>query len=65
MLFSCSCQSTKTETFQGDPHRLKSTDVIVKTIHERNFQIWLKNQKQFAGMSSFRATPSCPSAMGH
>ena len=44
-----SCQSTRTETFQGDPIELEPGQELVKSRHDHNFEIWQKNQKVRVG----------------
>jgi len=60
-----SCQSTRHEMFQGEPIPLKPNQVLVNSIQQRNFEIWCKNEKAFAGMKAFKSTGPCPSTMGH
>ena len=54
-LFSTSCQSVKTEVAETR-----------STIHERNFQIWLKNNDPtIRQMSKRNTTLVCPQDNGH
>ena len=53
------------EQFQGDTIWLKPGEALVKSRHERNFEIWLKNQKDVTGITSFKSAGPCPDVMGH
>jgi hypothetical protein len=80
-LLLSSCQSTRPEPYLGTPPDNKGIVQTVpngvseeflqflpkqsRTIHERNFQIWLKNQTAVKGMVAFNSTAPCPDAMGH
>ena len=62
-LLLSSCQSTRPEPYLGTPPDNKG---LVRTgIHERNFQIWLKNQSEVKGLTAFNSAGPCPDAMGH
>ena len=62
-LLLSSCQSTRPSMYQGTPPDNKG--IAQTSIHERNFQIWLKNQTAVKGMVAFNSTSPCPDAMGH
>ncbi len=59
------CQSTRTEMFQGEPIPLKPNEVLVKTRHEHNLEIWLKSQSRIKGVVAFKNVGPCPDPMGH
>ena len=61
------CQSNQPETFQGTPIQLKNGDMISRypSLQERNFRIWLKNQKDVSGLTAFKSTGPCPDMQGH
>jgi len=63
-LLLSSCQSTKLEPYIGTPPDTTGL-AQSRTIHERNFQIWLKNQSEIKGLTAFNNTVPCPDAMGH
>lgn len=68
-LLLSSCQSTKLEPYIGTPPDTTGLAQFLpkqsSTIHERNFQIWLKNQTAVKGLTAFNSTGPCPDAMGH
>ncbi|MAF26010.1 hypothetical protein CL634_10635 [bacterium] len=65
LMYLTSCTTTRKEMFQGEPIPLKPNQVLVKSIHQRNFEIWLENEKQYSGIQSFKDPGPCPDAMGH
>ena len=61
-----SCQSTRTETFQGEPIELEPGQELVKTIHQHNFEIWQKNEQQrIGGGRKQKLDEICPADQGH
>ncbi len=60
------CQSTRYETFQGEPIELKSGEVLVKSRHSHNLEIWLRNQnKKIGGGATKKSDELCPQDLGH
>ena len=60
------CQSTRTETFQGEPIELEPGQELVKTIHQHNFEIWQKNEQQrIGGGDKGKIAEICPTDHGH
>jgi len=57
--------SSQLETYQDEVHRQKVDSMIAETIHERNFRIWLDNQREFIGTTPFKTTAPCPAMSGH
>ena len=64
LLMSAGCRMTP-ETYQERVHRHNVDRLIADTVHERNFRIWKKNQKQYVGMTSFNTSGPCPDGSGH
>jgi hypothetical protein len=61
ILINNGCMTTKGIDYNPSNN---TTDEYV-SISERNFQIWLKNQKPIGGNKGFYAIAPCPNNMGH
>ena len=53
------------ERFQGEDFWLRRGEVLVKTRHEYNLDIWLQSQKPLGTVQAFKNTGPCPDPAGH
>ena len=61
-----SCQSTRTETFQGEPIELEQGQELVKNRHQHNFKLWQRNEQQrIGGGDKGKIAEICPTDHGH
>jgi hypothetical protein len=61
ILMTCGCMSNGIDY---NPSKYNDEEVYV-SIKERNFQIWLENQKPIGGNKGFYTIAPCPNSMGH